>query len=143
MHGEFKVPGGKLVVVDLDVADGVFRDVQALFQCAEGLKFMRTRWFDLFSQKAIAASNPGALGVIVTPADIKAGMVGIYAELCYRGVFQDSATFAKLLQVRINPDNQNRVDCFLPMERVNPLDILAANATIYQQYPNTLLNAAA
>lgn len=27
MHGEFKVPGGKLVVVDLDVADGVLRDV--------------------------------------------------------------------------------------------------------------------
>ncbi|MCW2604225.1 MAG: lipoate--protein ligase, partial [Pseudonocardiales bacterium] len=27
MHGEFKVPGGKLVVVDLDVVDGVLRDV--------------------------------------------------------------------------------------------------------------------
>jgi lipoate-protein ligase A len=26
MHGEFKVPGGKLVVVDLDVTDGVIRD---------------------------------------------------------------------------------------------------------------------
>jgi lipoate-protein ligase A len=28
MHGEFKVPGGKLVVVDLDVADGRLRDVR-------------------------------------------------------------------------------------------------------------------
>ena len=26
MHGEFKVPGGKLVVVDLDVVDGLIRD---------------------------------------------------------------------------------------------------------------------
>lgn len=26
-HGEYKVPGGKLVVVDLDVADGLLRDV--------------------------------------------------------------------------------------------------------------------
>ncbi len=26
MHGEFKVPGGKLVVVDLDVVDGVIRN---------------------------------------------------------------------------------------------------------------------
>ena len=26
MHGEYKVPGGKLVVVDLDVVDGVFAD---------------------------------------------------------------------------------------------------------------------
>ncbi|MEU4657270.1 biotin/lipoate A/B protein ligase family protein [Streptomyces sp. NPDC023723] len=28
MHGEYKVPGGKLVVVDLDVADGALRDVR-------------------------------------------------------------------------------------------------------------------
>jgi lipoate-protein ligase A len=27
MHGEFKVPGGKLVVVDLEVSEGVLRDV--------------------------------------------------------------------------------------------------------------------
>ena len=26
MHGEFKVPGGKLVVVDLETSDGVIRD---------------------------------------------------------------------------------------------------------------------
>ena len=26
-HGEFKTPGGKLIVVDLDVAQGVLRDV--------------------------------------------------------------------------------------------------------------------
>ncbi|MBZ4318582.1 lipoate--protein ligase family protein [Streptomyces huiliensis] len=28
MHGEYKVPGGKLVVVDLEVRDGVLRDVR-------------------------------------------------------------------------------------------------------------------
>ncbi|MFJ6407910.1 biotin/lipoate A/B protein ligase family protein [Streptomyces hydrogenans] len=28
MHGEYKAPGGKLVVVDLDVEDGVLRDVR-------------------------------------------------------------------------------------------------------------------
>lgn len=28
MHGEYKIPGGKLVVVDLDVRDGALRDVQ-------------------------------------------------------------------------------------------------------------------
>ncbi|EST31422.1 lipoate--protein ligase family protein [Streptomyces niveus] len=28
MHGEYKVPGGKLVVVDLDARDGVLRDVR-------------------------------------------------------------------------------------------------------------------
>lgn len=28
MHGEYKVPGGKLVVVDLDVANGVLANVR-------------------------------------------------------------------------------------------------------------------
>lgn len=28
LHGEYKIPGGKLVVVDLRVADGQLRDVQ-------------------------------------------------------------------------------------------------------------------
>ncbi len=28
MHGEYKMPGGKLVVIDLDVRDGVLVDVQ-------------------------------------------------------------------------------------------------------------------
>ncbi|HEX2531557.1 MAG TPA: lipoate protein ligase C-terminal domain-containing protein [Burkholderiaceae bacterium] len=28
LHGEYKIPGGKLVVVDLRVADGRLRDVQ-------------------------------------------------------------------------------------------------------------------
>lgn len=28
MHGEYKIPGGKLVVVDVDVADGVLRQVR-------------------------------------------------------------------------------------------------------------------
>lgn len=28
MHGEYKIPGGKLVVVDLDVVDGRLRQVQ-------------------------------------------------------------------------------------------------------------------
>lgn len=28
MHGEYKVPRGKLVVVDLDVVDGALRDVR-------------------------------------------------------------------------------------------------------------------
>jgi hypothetical protein len=28
MHGEYKIPGGKLVVVDLDVIDGALRNVR-------------------------------------------------------------------------------------------------------------------
>ncbi len=28
MHGEYKVPGGKLVIVDFDVTDGLIRNMQ-------------------------------------------------------------------------------------------------------------------
>lgn len=119
--------------------DSVFRDIQSVYQCSEGMKFMRAELGVLFGQKALVHSNPGQLSAAVTPADIKAGFVGIYQELCANLVFQDADTFAKLIQVRINPNNPNRVDVFCPMERVNPFDILAINATIYQQYPSIAL----
>lgn len=119
--------------------DAVFRDIQAVYQCSEGMKYMRAELGAMFSQKAIANANPGSLGAMVTPADMKAAIVGIYSDLCARGVYQDADTFAKLIVVRINPTNPNRFDVFCPMERVNPLDILAINATIYQQFPNVSL----
>lgn len=122
--------------------DAVFRDVQTLFQASEGLKYTKSRCADLFGQKALANSNPGSLGAIVTPVDIKAGLVAIYSELCNFGVYQDADIFAKLVQVKINANNPDRVDVFMPIETVNPLDILAVNATFYKQYPSTTLNAA-
>lgn len=119
--------------------DAVFRDINAVYQCSEGMKFIRAGLADQFSQKAIANSNPGSLGSLVTPGDIKAAFVGLYSVLCVNGVFQDADTFAQLLKVAINSINPNRVDVFSPMERVNPLDILAINAMIYQQYPDVAL----
>jgi phage tail sheath gpL-like len=118
--------------------DAVFRDIQSVYQCAEGLKYIRARLADTLSFKSIVNVNPGSLGSAVTPGDIKATFVGIYQELCANLVFQDADVFAQLIQVRINPNNPNRVDVFCPMERVNPLDILAVNATIYQQFPAQL-----
>ncbi|ABU57608.1 hypothetical protein [Roseiflexus castenholzii] len=44
MHGEYKIPGGKLVVVDLNVADGALRDVvlsgDFFLEPAEALEWM-------------------------------------------------------------------------------------------------------
>ena len=119
--------------------DSVFRDIQALYQCSEGMKFMRAELATLFGQKALVNSNPGQLAAAVTPSDIKAGFVAIYKQLCATLVFQDADTFAELIVVAINPNNPDRVDVFCPMERVNPLDILAINATIYQTFPDTSL----
>lgn len=119
--------------------DSVFRNIQTLYQCSEGMKYMRAELAVLFGQKALVNINPSSLASAVTPVDIKAGFVAIYTALCAVLVFQDADTFAELVVVRINPNNPDRVDVFCPMETVNPLDILAINATIYQQYPNTQL----
>lgn len=118
--------------------DAVFRDVQSMYQLSGGLGFMRAGFGTLYGNKAIAPSNPGNLGAIVTPADITGGAINLYVQLCKQGVFADAAIFASAITVAINAGNPNRVDLFLPMERVNPLDILASNATIYQQYPSSL-----
>lgn len=115
--------------------DTVFRDVQALYQTSGGLKFLRAQVGVEQANKGLADSNPGNLGAITTPADITASFINAYGTLCTRGVFQDAATYAKLFRAAINGQNPDRVDVFSPMERVNPLDILACNATIYQQFP--------
>lgn len=115
--------------------DSVFRDVQAMYQLAGGLKFMRASLANDHGQKALAAANPANLPAISTPADIQASFIHYYSQLTRRGVFADPATFANLLVVQINEQNPNRVDCFVPLERVAPLDIMAANATVYQAFP--------
>jgi phage tail sheath gpL-like len=115
--------------------DAVFQDIQAVYQVSGGLSFIRAGLATQFGQKAIAPSNPGNLGAIVTPADIKGGFISLYSQLCDRGVYADKETYAKLLSVKQNADNKRRVDAFCPLERVNPLDVLAANAVVYQKFP--------
>jgi phage tail sheath gpL-like len=118
--------------------DTVFRDIQAMYQVSGGLKFLRAGCAQMFGQKALANLNPGNLGAIATPSDIKAGFIQLYTQLSKQGVFSDPATFANLINVQINAGNPDRVDVFLPLERVAPLDILAANATVYQVFPQAL-----
>ncbi|SHO65817.1 Mu-like prophage tail sheath protein gpL [Pseudoxanthobacter soli DSM 19599] len=114
--------------------DSVFRDVQSVYQLAGGFGYMRERLASEQGNKALMDSNPGALEAVTTPADIKATLIHGYEALEQRGVFEDAATFAASVIVRRNAANPARVDMFLPMDRVNPLDILAGNATIYAQY---------
>ena len=54
MHGEFKVPGGKLVVVDLEAADGVITD------------FRLSGDFFLEPDEALQAINDAMRGVETT-----------------------------------------------------------------------------
>jgi len=117
--------------------DSTFRDIQALFQVSGGLSYIRTVLADEQGQKALADDNPGNLAAITTPKDIKGSFIHAYEALVLRGVFENVPEFVQRLDVRRNAQNPNRIDVFAPLDRVNPLDVLAANATIYQQYVRT------
>lgn len=117
--------------------DSAFRDVQAIAQVMHGLRYLRAGLAQRHGNKAIADANPGNLAALSTPADIKADCIALYGDLVDRGMFENRAEFGRRLQVVRNASNPARVDIGMDMDRVNPLDILAANATIYAQYPRS------
>ena len=56
-------------------------------------------------------------------------------QLAAQGVLENADTTAKQLVVSVNAQNPARLDAYVPLERVSPFDILAANATVYQRLP--------
>jgi phage tail sheath gpL-like len=114
--------------------DTTFRDVQALYQLTFALKFFRERLAAEHGQKAVADENPAGVAAISTPADIRATMVHSYQALVSRGVLEDADGFATKIVVERNADSANRVDVLAPLDRTNPLDVIAANALLYSQF---------
>ncbi|GGF56701.1 tail sheath protein [Azorhizobium oxalatiphilum] len=112
--------------------DTTFRDIQKIGQLVYALRYFRTRLQAEHGQKAIANDNPGNLLAITTVNDIRATMVGVYRSM--PGVLENAETFVAQLDVRRNSDNPNRIDIYAPLDMVNPLDVIAANATIYSQF---------
>ncbi|BDA84970.1 tail sheath protein [Aureimonas sp. SA4125] len=112
--------------------DTTFRDLQKIGQLMYALRRFRARLQAEHGQKAIADSNPGDLLAITTAQDIKATMIATAAEMA--GVLENIGEFAQRLDLRRNADNPNRVDIYAPLDMINPLDVIAANATIYSQY---------
>lgn len=112
--------------------DTTFRDIQKLGQLMYALRRFRARLQAEHGQKAIANDNPGNLLAITTVKDIRNTMAATYREM--PGVLEEAQTFSANLDVQRNGDNPNRVDIYAPLDMVNPLDILAANARIYSQY---------
>ncbi len=114
--------------------DETFRDIQAMGQLTAMLRYFRAMLSYEHGQKALADENPGNLGALSTPRDIRATMIHAATELERRGVLENSRAFADRIVVRRNAENANRVDIMAPIDRVNPLDIIAANAKLYSQY---------
>jgi phage tail sheath gpL-like len=141
----WKVDGTGKVVIDKCITmqrtnaagqpDTVFRDIQAIAQVMHGLRFMRAGLSYKHANKAVADANPSNLPTISTPDDIKADIVALYGNLVDRGLFENKAEFARRVKVERDASNPARVNISMDLDRVNPLDILAANATIYAQYP--------
>lgn len=116
------------------VPDTTFRDVQKIGQLVYALRKFRADLTFEHGQKAIADDNPGNLNTISTVSDIKATFVHSYERMVLTGVLENAVQAASLIRVERNKDNPNRVDIYAPIDTVNPLDIIAANAVIYSQF---------
>jgi phage tail sheath gpL-like len=115
--------------------DASFRDIQSLFQVMHALRYMRAVLANDHGGKAISDDNPGNLGAVTTVRDIKASLIHAYEDLVFQGLLENGATFARNLVVQRDGAQPNRVNVYLPLDRVNALDVLAANAVVYAQFP--------
>lgn len=114
--------------------DTTFRDIQAIAQIMGGVRFIRAYLQTRHGNKSIADANPGDLAAISTVADIAADTVAAYGETVRRGLFENVKGMADALVVQRDVGNPNRVNVGLRMDLVNPLDIMAGNATILRQF---------
>lgn len=118
----------------LGVPDTTFRDIQAMGQLMYALRFLRAELTYEHAQKIASDDNPANLDVISTTADVRATLVHSYTQLVRRGVMENVAEFANRSRVERDGDNPGRYNVLAPLDRTNPLDVIAANAVIYSQY---------
>ncbi len=121
-------------VNSLGQVDRTFRDVQSLYQTMAALKYFRGRAAIEHGNKALASTNPGGNPAISTPNDILATFVHAYTDLVRRGVLEDVDGFVARAKAVRNAGSETRVDILAPLDRVNPLDVVAANAVLYAQF---------
>lgn len=113
--------------------DSTFRDIQSIAQVVHGLRYLRAGLSYKHANRALADQNPGNLPTISTPDDIKGDVISLYGNLVDRGLFENKEAFARALVVKRDASNPARVNVGMSLDRVNPLDVIAANATIYAQ----------
>lgn len=134
------VEGGGEVVIDKIVTtrtensagqpDTTFRDIQAIAVTTHTLLYLKANLATRHANKAVADSNPGNIPTISTPLDIKADAIGLYGELVDRGLLENKEEFARNLVVERDAENRSRVNIGAnAIDVVNPLDIIAVNAT--------------
>lgn len=145
----WKVDGAGNVVIDKTVTtqqtgpqgqpDVTFRDIQKVYQAAGATAFIRAALANEQSNKGIADTNPGQLASVATTRDIVGTISHAVVNLNKQGVLDNSAIIVKNLVVARDSINPDRVNVYLPALTVNPLDVIAANATFFSlasQLPN-------
>ncbi|TCR69693.1 phage tail sheath subtilisin-like domain-containing protein [Bosea sp. BK604] len=141
----WKVNGAGQVAIDKCVTmqrtnaagqpDSVFRSIQTIAIAMHSLRYMRAGLSYRNANKGYAQANPANLPSIATDDDIKVDCIALHRDLVNRGLLVNNAEFARRL--RVGPDTSNPARCNIGMDLdgVDPLDIIAANASFYGQYP--------
>lgn len=113
--------------------DATWFDVNTIAQSVYGIRYIKQKITNTHGRQALADSNPAGLQGIATPADVRSTFVHAYAELVGLGVFENLDLFERDLIVERSIDDANRLDCYLPLDHVNQLRIIAVNATSFLQ----------
>jgi phage tail sheath gpL-like len=115
--------------------DQSFLDINTIAQLVYGIRTMIAYLTEVYPRAALVDANPNNIQGFVTADDIKLAFIHAYKGLEAIGVFENAALFARLLVCERNLTDPNRVDTYLPLDTVNQLRVLAANATSYLQFP--------
>ncbi len=141
----WKVNGAGQVVIDklitmqrnnaAGVPDTTFRNIQQIAITMHSLRYLRAGLATRNANKGYVKANPFNIPTLVTNADIKSDCIALHSDLVQRGLLVDTPTFAKRLKVENDLTNSSRCNIGMDLDGVDPLDIIAANATFYGQYP--------
>lgn len=113
--------------------DATWLDVNTIAQAVYGIRYLKQKVTNAHGRQALADANPAGLQGVTTADDVRSTIIHGYAELVFLGVFENLDLFDRDLIVERPIDDPNRLDCYLPLDHVNQLRIVAVNATSYLQ----------
>lgn len=115
--------------------DGTFLDVQTLAQNMYAIRYMRSRVTNRHGRTALGNDdNPPSQGVS-RPRDVRGTIISAYVELNGLNVVENIDEFENRLIVERSATDPNRIDCYLPLDVINQLRVVAVNATTFLQFP--------
>lgn len=118
--------------------DASFLDVNTIAQTMYGLRYLKAKVQGQWGRAALADDNPFGVQGLATPADVRATFVHGYRELIADGVYENLQEFEQSLIVERNATDANRLDVYLPADKVNQLRIIAVNYTSFLQFGQQL-----